>query len=125
MYGNGIGHRNYRAIATIASSAAILVITAWLLSLVVTGALGRINGTRNPVPTVEVSGGQAELHILDGLLGHLKDQHRRALRSGRNSNNPQTRAQQMEMARDIKAFMREVVETMNTRTEAGYDENEN
>ena len=127
--GSGIGHwvRNEPASAAAFMSicAAIFVLAAWLLTQIGTSAYIRINNAHNPVPTVEISGEEAELHVLNGLLEHLKAEHRHALNASRNIGNAQTRAQQAEVASDIEAFMREVAEAMSTRLEARHDENKN
>ena len=131
MNGNGSGICHWvrselkNAVAFISICAAIFVLAAWLLALIGTSAYIRINNTRNPIPMIEINGEEAELHILNGLLEHLKSQHRQALHASRNSGNAQIRAQQAKAASDIEAFMREVVEAMNARLEAKHDENKN
>ena len=127
--GSGIGHwvRNEPicAVAFMLICAAVFVLAAWLLALIGTSAYARINNARNPMPTVTISGEEAELHMLNGLLEHLKSQHGQALQASRRSDNAQIRAQQARVASDMEAFMREVVEAINARSGAGHDENKN
>ena len=107
-----------KAISLIAAATTIFVIALWLIMLIGTSAHRRISSNLNPPQIIVISDTEAELHMLNNLLEHLKTQHYYALRASRRSNNAHVRTQHIGVASDIESLMREVIEAINTGNEA-------
>ena len=110
--------RNMQPVETnffIVLMAIILVLLIAIVSLTRTNSRLRRNSNSILPPEIVIVNKEPELHILNNLLEHLKEQHNHALRSSRRNICHQIRMQQLVVANDIEDFVREIVEIINVR----------